>query len=130
MVDRILLNKQEERFFFEYLRIAGGRTPEECAEAVSAPLGRTQDEILQFYWQTVDTIFKGQKGALEGFTHKRIHRILTKFYDTKVLPLYSGPAGRWRRAAVSARWWKPGGRGRRLLTRPRCLLVDRPAGWA
>ncbi len=93
MVDRIILNKQEERFFFEYLRIAGGRTPEECAEAIASPLGRTPEEVLRFYSQTVDTIFKGQKGSLEGFTQQRTHRILTKFYDTKVVPLYGGAGG-------------------------------------
>ena len=110
MVDRILLNKQEERFFFEYLRIAGGRTPEACAAEIAAPLERDQGEILRFYWQTVDTIFKGQKGALEGFTHQRTHRILTKFYDTKVVPLYGG-AGGSREAGGSER--KGAGRRRK-----------------
>jgi hypothetical protein len=127
MVDRILLNKQEERFFFEYLRIAGGRTPEECAEAVSAPLGRTQDEILQFYWQTVDTIFKGQKGALEGFTHKRMHRILTKFYDTKVLPLYSGAGGSLE-AGGSERKVVEAGRKRKEVVDEAALSSGGPPG--
>lgn len=94
MMDRILLNKQEERFFFEFLRIAGNRTPAECAQEIAASLEtRSQGEILQFYGQTVDTIFKGQKGALDGFTYQKTHRILTKFYDTKVLPLYAGSGG-------------------------------------
>jgi len=93
-MDRILLNRQEERYFYEFLRIAGNKTPRQCAEEISAHLGtRTADDVLRFYGQTVEVIFKGQKGALEGFSDQRTHRILTKFYDQKVLPLYGASEG-------------------------------------
>ena len=68
-MDRILLNRQEERYFYEFLRIAGNKTPRQCAEEISAHLGtRSADDVLRFYGQTVEIIFKGQKGALEGFS--------------------------------------------------------------
>ena len=93
-MDRILLNRQEERYFYEFLRIAGNKTPRQCAEEISAHLGtRSADDVLRFYGQTVEIIFKGQKGALEGFSDQRTHRILTKFYDQKVLPLYGASEG-------------------------------------
>lgn len=83
---RVGLTQQEERFFYEYLRVAGDRSPSECARDISNTLGtKTPNQILNFYQETVDLIYK-DKTSLAKENHRRTHRILTKFYDTRVAP--------------------------------------------
>ena len=87
MARKVGFTQQEERFFYEYLRVAGDRSPLECARDISNTLGtKTPDEILSFYQGTVDLIYKDKTGLAKG-NHRRTHKILTKFYDTRVAPV-------------------------------------------
>jgi len=80
------LTQQEERFFYEYLRVAGDRSPLECATDISNTLGtKTPNQILNFYQETVDLIYK-DKTSLAKENHRKTHKVLTKFYDTRVAP--------------------------------------------
>ena len=80
------MTQQEERFFYEYLRVAGDRSPLECATDISNTLGtKTPNQILNFYQETVDLIYK-DKTSLAKENHRKTHKVLTKFYDTRVAP--------------------------------------------
>lgn len=84
---RVGLTRQEERFFFEYLRVAGDRSPLDCARDIAGILGsKTPEEILYFYQDTVDLIFKDKPDLAKG-NNRRTHKVLTKFYDTRVVPI-------------------------------------------
>lgn len=83
---RVCLTHQEERFFFEYLRVAGDRSPLDCARDIASTLGsKSPDQILSFYQYTIDLIYK-DKTNLAKANNKKTHKILTKFYDTRVAP--------------------------------------------
>lgn len=85
--DKVLLTKQEERFFYEYLRVAGDRSPRDCACDISGILGsKSVEDIASFYQDTADLIFK-DKADRSKIGNRKMHKMLTKFYDTRVLPL-------------------------------------------
>lgn len=75
----------EERFFYEYLRVAGDRSVEDCCRDISGTLGsKTVEHVLAFYQKTLQWLTKGKETS--GMTNKKMHGILIKFYDTFVAP--------------------------------------------
>ncbi|WPT16311.1 hypothetical protein PSENEW3_00004318 [Picochlorum sp. SENEW3] len=75
----------EERYFYEYLRVAGDRSVEDCCRDISSTLGsKTVEQVCAFYQKTFQWLVKGKETC--GMTNRKMHSILIKFYDTFVAP--------------------------------------------
>lgn len=77
----------EERFFYEFLRVAGDSSKEECADSISGILRtKSKEDVVAFYDSAYSFLIKKLKvGAPES--NKQRHGLLVKFYDTMVVRL-------------------------------------------
>lgn len=71
----------EERFFFEYLRIAGDRTKQECAKDISQALrSKTPPQVEDMYDSVFAFLAKKIQNA-EAKSSRQRHKLLVRFYD-------------------------------------------------
>ena len=80
--------RSEERFFYEYLRIAGDRPQADCCQDIATALRTKTPEQVSFWFNKTLKLLKHRMGDqlnLETVSAKRANSLMVGFYDRHVV---------------------------------------------